>query len=244
MRIALIPLKTSPRSPEANLRHLESKLAAIADARPDCIVLPECTFTGYVYEEKDLEQFAEPVPGPTTYAVGRLARTHRAYICFGMPERAGTQVYNSSILLDRNGHMVVVQRKLSEKPPFQKGKRVQVAETELGKIAILICGDLFAPAATTQLPNDLDWVLVPMARAFAGQSPDQRRWETEERAVYLDAVRTIGKTTFLVNALDEGIEEPAFGGAMIVGGDGKLLAESPHGSDDVLLYEVFGPRFT
>ena len=237
MRVALVPLKTKPKAYKENLRSVEAVLAAIAGVRPDLIVLPECTLTGYLYEEPDLARFAEPIPGPTTWAMARLARAHRAYICFGMLERAEAAVYDSGVLLNREGRIVVVQRKLSEMPPFQVGKQVHVAETELGRMSILICGDLFDDEATGQLAKGVDWVLVPMARAFAGRSPDRERWETEERAVYLDAVRSIGKTTFLVNALEEGIEEPSFGGAMVVSGDGELLAESPHGSDEVLVYE-------
>ncbi len=238
MLVALIPLKTKPRLPIENLRHLEAVLASIANSRPDLIVLPECTLTGYVYEEEDLVQFAEPIPGQTVSTFAQLARRYQVHICFGMVEREGNRVYDSGVLLDREGRMLLVQRKLSEKPPFQNGERVKVAVTEWGKVAMLICGDLFHAQTVAQLPDDLDWVLVPMARAFAGQSPDPQRWESEERAEYLKAVKAVGHTTFLVNALEEGGEEPSFGGALIVNGEGKMLAESPHGSDAVLLYEL------
>ena len=238
MRVALVPLKIKPKMPTENMSRLEVRLSDVVYEQPDLIVLPECTFTGYVYKEDDLELFAEPVPGPTVSLVAQMARRYHTYICFGLVERVGGQMYNSSILLNREGHIVLVQRKLSEKLPFQTGNRVEVAETELGKIALLICGDLFDVSAIAQLPDDVHWVLVPMARAFAGQSPDRNRWETDERAEYLNAVRATGKTALLVNALDEGIEEPSFGGSMVVGGNGELLAEVPHGSDDVLLYEL------
>lgn len=238
MRIALVPLKTKPKLPKENLSHLETVLASIADTQPDLVVLPECTLTGYVYEEDDLGQFAEPIPGQTVSAFAQLARRYQVNICFGMIERDGKQVYDSGVLLDREGQVVLVQRKLSEKPPFQNGERVDAVATELGKVAMLVCGDLFHTEAVEQLPDDLDWVLVPMARAFAGQSPDKHRWELEERAEYLKAVKTTGKTAFLVNALDERIEEPSFGGALIVNGDGEIVAESPHGSDEALLYEL------
>ncbi len=208
------------------------------NAPPDLIVLPECTLTGYVYEEDDFDRFAEPVPGPMTFAMAQLAQKYGAYLCFGVVEQAGSRVYDSGVLLNREGQIVLVQRKLSEKPPFWAGERVEVAETELGRIALLICGDLFHPEAITHLPDGIDWILVPMARAFAGQSPNKHRWESEERAEYLKAVSATGKTAFLVNALDQGIEEPSFGGAMVVRGDGDLLAESPHGSDEILSYAL------
>ena len=138
MLVALVPLKTIPRSPEANLRRLKTVLASIASAYPDLIVFPECTLTGYVYEEDDLRRFSEPISGPTVFSFQELAQQYRAYICFGMLEQAGSQVYDSGILLDREGRIVLVQRKLSEKPPFQTAKKVGIAETELGKAAILI----------------------------------------------------------------------------------------------------------
>ncbi len=239
MRIVLVPLKTIPRAPAENLRRLEARMREIAGYPVDLIVLPECMFTGYVYEEDDLARFAEPIPGPSVFRMAEIARRNQAYVCFGMVERAeGQQVYDTGVLLNREGQIVLVQRKLSEKPPYHAGSRVDVAETDLGSVAILLCGDLFHAEAISQLPDDLDLVLVPMARAFAGQSPGASRWEAEERAVYLSAVRAIGKTTLLVNALDEGIEEPSFGGAMVVDGNGNLMAESPHGGDELLLYEL------
>jgi len=238
MRIALVPLKIKPKVPAENLHRLEARLREVADKEPDLIVLPECTLTGYVYEEDELEQFAEPIPGPTVATIARMAQQYQAYICFGMVEQAGSQVYDSGVLLNREGRVVLIQRKLSEKPPYHAENQIEIAETEWGKVVILVCGDLFHAEAIAQAQDKADWLLVPMARAFAGRSPDKHRWEAEERAEYLNAVRAIGKTAFLVNALDEGIEEPSFGGAMIVDGDGNLLAEAPHGSDETVLYEL------
>jgi len=238
MRVALVPLKTLPKSPNVNFRRLQARLSEIADYQPDLIVLSECTLTGYIYEQEDLDRFAEAIPGPTVARMAQLARDYRTYLCFGLVERAEDGMYDSAVLLNRRGDILLVQRKLSEKPPYRAGTRVESVETEMGNMAVLICGDLFHAEAVAQLPDDLDWLLAPMARAFAGRSPDRPRWEKEERAVYLRAVKAIGKTTFLVNALDEGIEEPSFGGAMVVAHSGELLAESPHGSDDILLFDV------
>ncbi|RMG27203.1 MAG: carbon-nitrogen hydrolase family protein, partial [Methanobacteriota archaeon] len=122
MRIALVPLKTKPKQPRKNLRHLETILASLGDAQPDLIVLPECTLTGYVYEESDLAQFAEPIPGQTVATFAQLARQYKANICFGMIEREGERVYDSGVLLDREGQVILAQRKMSEKPPFQNGE--------------------------------------------------------------------------------------------------------------------------
>jgi hypothetical protein len=77
-----------------------------------------------------------------------------------------------------------------------------------------------------------------MARGFDTRSPDPHRWRSEERLFYQLQVKKIGLPTLIVNALDVGVEEGAFGGAMILSSAGALLAESPHGQDASLVYEM------
>lgn len=77
-----------------------------------------------------------------------------------------------------------------------------------------------------------------MARGFDKRSPDTERWLREKRQVYLDGVKAVGMTTAIVNALEVAEENASFGGALIVDKDGRVLAESPHGTDEALMYEV------
>jgi predicted amidohydrolase len=143
-------------------------------------------------------------------------------------------------LLDRRGRILLHHRKICEHPPFTNGTTVQTVETELGRLAVLICGDLFDEEATSQLDHSVDLLLVPMARGFDGRSPDPERWEREERKVYLDGVRAVGVTTAIVNSLEIDADElPDFGGALLVDGAGRMLAESPHGTDKALVYELY-----
>ncbi len=237
MHLCLIPLKTIPRRPRRNWRRFQSVMESVGTRKPDLVCLPECAFTGYLYEEDDLRRFAEPVPGPTTEAMGAIARRYGTFVCFGLLEQSAEGVYDTAVLLDREGEIRLVQRKISERSPFARGERIHSVATELGQLAILTCGDLFAPQAVAQLPPELNLLLVPMARAFAGRSPHPERWETEERAAYLQAVRETNSLAALVNALEIGVAEPSFGGALFVSPRGELLAESPHGTDEVLFYD-------
>ena len=236
--IALIPLKTHPRQPDANFREAERRLAQAADARAGLAILPECTLTGYLYDPADLQRFAEPIPGPSTRRMARLARRYGLGVCFGLLERTPQGVFNTAALLDAQGDILLIHRKILEQPPFLTGNEVRTVETAWGRVGILICGDLFSDQALSLLPPSLDLLLVPMARAFDRRSPDPERWEREERQVYLDAAARAGVRTAIVNALDVGIPEPAFGGALWVGPQGQLLAESHHGSDQLLLISL------
>jgi predicted amidohydrolase len=56
---------------------------------------------------------SEPVPGPTTKYLGDLARKFKMYIVAGILEREGDVVYNTAILMDRDGKLAGKYRKLS-----------------------------------------------------------------------------------------------------------------------------------
>lgn len=237
MRVALIPLRTVPRQPATNLGRLVEILAQFEEQPVDLICLPECTLTGYLYTESDLATFAEPIPGPTTEKMGQLARRLRSYLCFGMLERQTSGFYNTAILLDPQGQIRLQHRKIVESPPFLCGKKVLCAQTEWGRMGLLICGDLFSEQLVAQVSGCADLLLVPMARSLEGRSPDFERWVNEERDAYLEAVSKARVLTLLVNAFEEDGEEAAFGGAMVISPQGTLLAESPHGSDQILVWE-------
>ncbi len=107
----------------------------------------------------------------------------------------------------------------------------------MGRLGLLICGDLFNKEVAQELDPSLNLLIVPMARGFDARSPDIGRWISEERQVYLEAVRAVSVTTLIVNSLEIDTATPSFGGAMIVNSNGELLADSPHGTDNVLLWE-------
>lgn len=238
MRICLLPLKIEPRNPAANIRHFQQRLAEVASYAPDLVCLPECAFTGYLYEPHDLEWYAEPIPGETTAAVATLAQAYHCALCFGMLECAGGEFYSSVILIDGSGRIALVQRKMSEQPPCAAGDDIHVANTAAGRLAILICGDLFDEDARMKLRRRADLVIVPLARSFDGISPDPARWLREERQAYVDAVKTLEVTALIVNALEDPAQpEASFGGAMVIGPRGDILAESPHGTDEALMFD-------
>ena len=237
MRICLIPLKTEPRNPEANLEHLRHRLQEVDRYKPDLVCLPECTLTGYLYEKEDLSRFAEPISGKTISQLSNLAIKYGVYLCCGFLESTPTDVFNTAVLLDTAGRLIHLHRKINEQPPFANGHTVKSAFTAMGKIALLVCGDLFDTGIVEKIETPIDLLIVPMARSFTTKSPDQDRWLTEERSIYLNAVRKTRCQTAIVNAWEPGVEEGAFGGALVVNAEGHLLAETPHGTDQILSYD-------
>lgn len=238
MRVCLIPLRIEVRNPSANLRHLQQRLKEVSQYQPDIVCLPECAFTGYLFEEMDFQKFAEPIPGQTTSTLSMLANENHCYICFGMLEKTDAGVYDSAVLIDKTGEIVLVHRKLVEHPPFINGDQVKAIETEFGNLAILLCGDMFHDDVKAKIDKPLSALFLPMSRSFDKKSPDLERWAKVERKVYLDEVKKVGFTTFMVNSLENLTAEGSFGGAMIINSAGELMAESPHGTDEALIFDL------
>ena len=238
MKICLIPLKTEIRNPIQNMHELERRLVECLEYHPDLICLPELTLTGYLYSPDDLSKFAETVTGVTVTKVGEIARRNSVNICFGIIEREGEDYFNTAVLIDRNGELVSCYRKISEKPPFTPGQTLSSTIIDSINFRLIICGDLF-DERIYEIPNDsCGFQIVLMARSFDNKSPDIYRWENEEKAEYLKVVKQTGITTGIVNALDVNCDSHSFGGSLIVNADGELLAESQHGSDHLLFWEI------
>jgi len=123
-------------------------LARTARARDgaDLAVFPELAVTGLV----DPRKRAEPVPGPATDRLGRLAKELRMHLVVGLAERDGGACYNSACLIGPEG-LVAVYRKThlttAERAWAEAGEAWSVADTPIGRIGLLIGHDASFPEA-------------------------------------------------------------------------------------------------
>jgi hypothetical protein len=64
---------------------------------------------------------------------------------------------------------------------------------------------------------------MPFARSFDNGLCDQKRWETEERQIYVERVQKMGVTTLMANSMGErDFDGGSFGGAMVVHANGHI----------------------
>ena len=141
---------------EKNIPYHVDKILSLKDEKPDLVVFPELSISGYIRESnpenrRDYWDYgAETVPGPATDRIIAAAREVGCYVIFGIAERtAATMVpYNSAVLVGPEG-FIGVERKihlpLIEKDYFLQGTEPQVFNTAIGKIGIIICYELFFP---------------------------------------------------------------------------------------------------
>jgi len=151
LKVALVHAVIGWKDKDKNIAKLLAlnEEAARSDSR--IIVNTELATTGYAFESRrEVAGLTESIPGPTTWALGRIARDYGCYICIGLPERdARTGIfYNSAALIGPSGRVVARYRKAS--PAFKenlwaaKGNLpVQIVQTEYDTLGLDICTESY-----------------------------------------------------------------------------------------------------
>jgi predicted amidohydrolase len=114
-------------------------------------------------------KLAEPVDGPSAGRAAAIAREAGVALLYGYPERNGDTVYNSALLIGRDGAPLANYRKThlygsEEKQLFAPGESLMLAELDGLKISILICYDVEFPEAVRALAlAGAELIAVPTA---------------------------------------------------------------------------------
>ena len=147
MKLAIIQMRIAMGDKDANLGRALAGVAEAARQGADVVVLPECPYLGWLSER--VAELAEPVPGPISRALADAARRHGVFLCSGLTERDGRACYNSALLYDRMGRLLVKHRKINELDVglgvYSRGSGLRVADTELGLVGVNICADNWVP---------------------------------------------------------------------------------------------------
>ncbi len=104
-----------------------------------------------LYEE------AVAVPGPVTEAMSQAARAHQMVIVLGVNERDRGSLYNTQLIFDATGSLVLKRRKLT--PTYHErmvwgqgdGTGLQVCDTAVGRVGALACWEHYNPLARYSL---------------------------------------------------------------------------------------------
>ena len=136
------------KSPAESVEQFCALALKSASQRPDLICLPEgITVIG---TGKTYAQVSEPIPGPTTERLGEVARQIHSYIVAGIYERSGDVVYNTAVLIGRDGKLVGSYRKThlpreEWEAGITPGNDYPVFQTDFGVVGLIICWDLQFP---------------------------------------------------------------------------------------------------
>jgi predicted amidohydrolase len=144
-RVGMAQMLVAGGQPETNLDRADTFIHDAAGKGCRLVVFPECMDLGWT--DPSARRLAQPIPGPNSERLSRAAKQHGLYVAAGLVERAGERLYNSAVLIDPRGEIVLVHRKINEleiaHDLYEIGDRLAVAHTELGTLGISICADNF-----------------------------------------------------------------------------------------------------
>ncbi len=158
------------KSAQDNLNKFASLVDLAGAQKADIVCLPEAITmvgTGVSYVNS-----SEPIPGPSTKFLGEVAKKNHLYIVAGLLEKHGEIVYNTAVLIDREGKLVGKYRKVSLPREeidggITPGSSYPVFDTDFGKIGMMICWDVtFPDAAKTLAQQGAEIILLPIAGGY------------------------------------------------------------------------------
>ena len=238
--VALAQISCKPGDKEQNLRKMEDAITIAEEKGAALVILPELSLTGYVVRDL-IYGLAEEIPGPSTRIIERIARKTGMHIVFGMPEKSKkTQatLHNTAVLVGPKG-FIGKYRKMylpthsvfEEKRYFRPGHKAAVFNSDLGKIGLLICYDIYFPEVTRLARLEGAQLTVCISA-----SPAVRRSYFE----ILTAARAVENTTFLAFVNLVGVEDGLqfWGGSRLVGPNGRVLAQAKYDEEDLVVCEV------
>jgi len=254
-RLALIQMKVVGGNRDLNLQHAGEMIAKAADQGADFVLLPEAMDLGWT--DPSALSMSEPVPdGKSCSYLSECARKYQLYICSGLIEKSGEKVYNSAVIINPEGEVILLYRKINEldigHPYYGLGDRLGVCETEYGTIGLMICAD-----ATTRdqiIPRSLsymgaDVILSPSSWAVPAdhdnnQDPYGGLWKdaykpvAEDFRVWIASCSNVGWMTGGPWSGWRGI-----GCSMVIGPGGEEFLNAPYGEDaDTILYVEIRPE--
>lgn len=215
-RVGLVQMRMGS-DPEANFARACEMIRQAAGQGAQIVCLPELFRSRYFCQSEDHDHFAlaEPVPGPSTEALGILAGELGVVIIASLFERRAAGLYhNTAAVLDAKGNYAGKYRKMHipddplyyEKFYFTPGDLgFQVFPTDFGQLGVLVCWDQWYPEAArlTALkgadvlfyPTAIGW--HPAEKEPYGQAQHES-WELIQRShavangCYVVAVNRVG----------------------------------------------------
>lgn len=212
-----------------------------AGAGADIVLFPELILSaGYSLGDKFYD-VAEPVPGPSTDALGEKARQHGMYVIAGIAERdlTGT-VYNTAVIVGRDGKLVGSYRKTHIFTPtesfFALGSTLPVFDLDFGRVAIPICYDLEFPEPARVLCLKGAQMLLTITAHWVGTGTVGTP-ENFIRTIYAARALENRVPVVLSNRVgfDAGLNDSFVGLSRIVDADGMTVTEIPDDSEDMVV---------
>jgi len=244
-------------------KNLAASIAGIREvaARGARLVLLQELHTGvYFCQTEDTKRFdqAEPIPGPTTQELGKLAKELDIVIVGSLFERRAPGVHhNTAVVLDTDGSLKGRYRKMHipndpgycEKFYFTPGDQGFVPiVTSVGTLGVLVCWDQWYPeAARLMAMHGAEILLYPTAIGWDPRDDEAEKNRQRNAWITIQRAHAIANGLPVVACNRTGHEpDPSgrtsgiqfWGSSFIAGPQGEFLAQAATDKAEVLVAEI------
>lgn len=241
-RVAIAQINPRLGDIAANLAIYEEQIRLAVKRGADLLLFPELSLTGYFLRDM-VPNVALRLSAPEIERLKKLSRDV-AFVAGLVEEGPDYRFYNAAVYFDR-GEVRHVHRKVylptygmfDEQRYFARGDRVRAFDTRFGRLALLICEDLWHPSTIylAALDGALT-VLCPSTSPLRGitdgepQDDNARYWEMINRAY----AETFG--IFVAYGNRVGFEDGVgfWGGSEIVDPFGRRIAKAKYYEEDFI----------
>jgi N-carbamoylputrescine amidase len=249
LRIGLVQMRCV-EDPSANLERALAAIGEAAAAGAQVVCLPELFRSRYFCQSEEHASFdlAEPIPGPSTDALGAAAKRLGVVVIGSLFERRAAGVYhNTACVFDADGSLLGLYRKMHipddplyfEKFYFTPGDLgFRSFATRYARLGVLVCWDQWFPEAArlTALagaellfyPTAIGWHASEKERYGQGQ---HEAWELVQRS------HAVANGVFVAAPNRVGVEGTVefWGGSFVADPFGAVVARAGHAEERVLL---------
>jgi len=254
VKVGIVQMSCS-NDKQANLQKAIDKIREAAALGGQVICLQELFTSLYFCDVEDYDNFklAEPVPGPSTDALSKVAKELGVVIIASLFEKRTSGLYhNTTAILDADGTYLGKYRKMHipddpayyEKFYFTPGDLgYKVFATKFAKIGVLICWDQWYPEASriTALmgaeilfyPTAIGWAT---SQDEATNTEQYNAWQTIQRS------HSVANGLHVVSVNRVGFEQNGgmkfWGGSFLTNPFGKIIYQASHENEEVHVEEL------
>jgi N-carbamoylputrescine amidase len=260
LTLAVLQARVRPTR-EENVAFAIRQIEEAAAAGAKLVCTQELFGSAYFCQSENHDHFAlaEPIPGPTTEALGAAARRLGVVVVASIFERRAAGLYhNTAAVLDATGELLGRYRKMHipddplyyEKFYFTPGDLgFRGFTTAAGRVGVLVCWDQWFPEAARLMaltgievlfyPTAIGW--HPAEKAEWGER-QLDAWRTMQRShaiangVFVAVPNRVGHERDASDPQGAGIE--FWGHSFVAGPDGRILAEAGASEETVLTAEI------
>ncbi len=254
LKIGLVQMSCTANKDE-NLAKAMDLVRKAAAGGAKVICLQELFTSLYFCDVEDHDNFklAEPVPGPSTDVISKIARELGVVIIASLFEKRAQGIYhNTAAVIDADGAFLGKYRKMHipddpayyEKFYFTPGDLgYKVFHTKYCTLGVLVCWDQWYPEAariTTLMGAEI--LFYPTAIGWASSQDEATNNEQYEAWQTIQKSHAIANGVHVVSVNRVGYEQAGamkfWGGSFVANPFGSILYKGSHEAEEVTVVEI------